>query len=651
VTSILGISAFYHDSAACLVIDGEIIAAAQEERFTRIKHDHNFPVYAARYCLREAGLGAEQLDYVAFYDKPLLKFDRLLETYLDYAPAGFSSFLKAMPLWMKEKLWMPDLIRTELAKAGGIDDPRRAKKAGKKFAWKLLFGDHHESHAASAFYPSPFEEAAILTVDGVGEWATSSIGIGRGHEITLLKELRFPDSLGLLYSAFTYYTGFKVNSGEYKVMGLAPYGEPKYVQPIKDKLAEVRDDGSIRMNHEYFSYSQGLRMTNRAFDSIFDGRPRKPEALITQREMDLARSIQAITEEVMLKMARYVHRETGMKRLCMAGGVALNCVANGRILREGPFQDIWIQPAAGDAGGSLGIALAIWHRYLGKERRSAEKSGTWQGGRGVPPVIHAQDARATNGLHPYADGMKGAYLGPRNSVEEIEQFLQSRNLPYQKHSRAELAEVVAEHLANEKVIGLHQGRMEFGPRALGARSIIGDARSPAMQSLMNLKIKYRESFRPFAPSVLRENVADWFELNYDSPYMMLVADVVESRRRQMSDEEKKLWGIEKLNLSRSEIPAVTHVDYSARIQTVRRETNPLYWEIIDAFRRRTGCPVIVNTSFNVRGEPIVCTPEDSYRCFMRTEMDFLVLETCVLDKRDQPKFEEKTDWQSEFGLD
>ena len=412
----------------------------------------------------------------------------------------------------------------------------------------------------------------------------------------------------------------------------------------------MRDDGSIRMNHEYFSYSQGLRMTNRAFDSIFDGRPRKPEALITQREMDLARSIQAITEEVMLKMARYVHRETGMKRLCMAGGVALNCVANGRILREGPFQDIWIQPAAGDAGGSLGIALAIWHRYLGKERRSAEKSGTWRGGRRVPPVIHAQDARATNGLHPYADGMKGAYLGPRNSVEEIEQFLQSRNLPYQKHSRAELAEVVAEHLANEKVIGLHQGRMEFGPRALGARSIIGDARSPAMQSLMNLKIKYRESFRPFAPSVLRENVADWFELNYDSPYMMLVADVVESRRRQMSDEEKKLWGIEKLNLSRSEIPAVTHVDYSARIQTVRRETNPLYWEIIDAFRRRTGCPVIVNTSFNVRGEPIVCTPEDSYRCFMRTEMDFLVLETCVLDKRDQPKFEEKTDWQSEFGL-
>ena len=651
MTSILGISAFYHDSAACLVIDGEIIAAAQEERFTRIKHDHNFPVHAARYCLKEAGLSAEQLDFVGFYDKPLLKFDRLLETYLDYAPAGFASFLKAMPLWMKEKLWMPDLIRTELAKANGVDNEKRAKKAGKKFAWKLLFGDHHESHAASAFYPSPFEEAAILTVDGVGEWATSSIGIGRGQEITLLKELRFPDSLGLLYSAFTYYTGFKVNSGEYKVMGLAPYGEPKYVQLIKDRLAEVRDDGSIRMNHEFFSYSQGLRMTSRAFDSIFAGRPRKPEALITQREMDLARSIQAITEEVLMKMARYVHKETGMKNLCMAGGVALNCVANGRILREAPFENIWIQPAAGDAGGALGIALAIWHRYLGHERESAEKKGTWQSGAGVSRVIHAQDARATNGLPPYADEMKGSYLGPRNSVAEIETFLQTQKLPYTKYPREELPEIVAEYLANEKVIGLHQGRMEFGPRALGARSIIGDARSPAMQSLMNLKIKYRESFRPFAPSVLRENVSEWFELNYDSPYMMLVADVAENRRRQMSEEEKKLWGIEKLNVARSEIPAVTHVDYSARIQTVRHETNPLYWEIIEAFRRRTGCPVIVNTSFNVRGEPIVCTPEDSYRCFMRTEMDFLVLETCVLDKREQPKFEEKTDWRSEFSLD
>ncbi|HKP36110.1 MAG TPA: carbamoyltransferase, partial [Pyrinomonadaceae bacterium] len=623
-TYILGVSAFYHDSAACLVADGEIIAAAQEERFTRLKHDHNFPVNAARYCLREAGITAEQLSYVGFYDKPLLKFDRLLETYLDYAPRGFRSFLKSMPLWIKEKLWMPDLIRTEVARANGEADERAAKKAGKKFEWKLLFGDHHESHAASAFYPSPFEEAAVLTIDGVGEWATSSMGIGRGNDITLLKELRFPDSLGLLYSAFTYYTGFRVNSGEYKVMGLAPYGEPKYVSLIKDKLAQVRDDGSIRMNHEFFSYSQGLRMTNTAFDRIFGGRPRRPESNITQRDMDLARSIQVITEEVMLKMVQHVHRETGMKNLCMAGGVALNCVANGRILREGPFEDIWIQPAAGDAGGAIGIALAIWHRYLGNERISAEKAGTWKSG---TRADHAQDARAT--IAPYDDGMKGSYLGPRDTVEEIETFLRGRNLPYKKYSREELPDVVAGLLANEKIIGLHQGRMEFGPRALGGRSIIGDARSPAMQSVMNLKIKYRESFRPFAPSVMREHVSDWFELDHDSPYMMLVADVQSRHRRKMTDEEEKLFGIDKLNVPRSEIPAVTHVDYSARIQTVRRETNPLYWEILEAFRRRTGCPLIVNTSFNVRGEPIVCSPEDSYRCFMRTEMDYLVLENCV----------------------
>jgi carbamoyltransferase len=537
-----------------------------------------------------------------------------------------------------------------MAKANGIEDERAAKKARKKFEWKLLFGDHHESHAASAFYPSPFEEAAILTIDGVGEWATSSIGVGKGNEITLLKELRFPDSLGLLYSAFTYYTGFRVNSGEYKVMGLAPYGEPKYVSLIKDKLAEVRDDGSIRMNHEFFSYAQGLRMTNRAFDRVFGARPRRPESKITQREMDLARSIQAITEEAMLKMAGYVHKETGMKKLCMAGGVALNCVANGRVLREGPFEDIWIQPAAGDAGGAIGIALAIWHRYLGNERMSAEKAGTWRSGTGVPPVVHTQDARATS-LPPYVDGMKGSYLGPQDSVADIEAFLNPRKLPYTKYSREQLPEVVADYLAAGKIIGLHQGRMEFGPRALGARSIIGDARSPAMQSVMNLKIKYRESFRPFAPSVLREHVADWFDLNYDSPYMMLVADVAEGHRRQMSEEEKGLWGIEKLNIKRSEIPAVTHVDYSARIQTVRHETNPLYWDIIEAFRQKTGCPVIVNTSFNVRGEPIVCTPEDSYRCFMRTEMDYLVLETCVLDKKKQPEFAEKTDWRSEFKLD
>ncbi len=661
MVSILGISAFYHDSAACLVVDGEIVAAAQEERFTRVKHDHRFPVNAADYCLSEAGIKAAQLNYVGFYDKPLLKFDRLLETYLDYAPSGFSSFLKALPLWMKEKLWMPDLIRTELGKTNGETDERAAKKLGKKFEWKLLFGDHHESHAASAFYPSPFEEAAILTIDGVGEWATSSIGLGKGNEITLLKELRFPDSLGLLYSAFTYYTGFRVNSGEYKVMGLAPYGEPKYVPVIKDKLLEIRDDGSLKMNHEYFSYSQGLRMTNGAFDKLFGGAPRKPESLITQKEMDLARSIQVITEEVMLKMTQFAHKETGMKKLCMAGGVALNCVANGRVLREVPFEDIWIQPAAGDAGGALGIALAIWHRYLGNSRLSTERAGTWQSSGTVerfkssPLQSNGRKSNESDGkakhLSAYADGMKGSYLGPGYSEGEIESFLKSQQLPYRKYSREDLPGVVAELLAAGKIIGLHQGRMEFGPRALGARSIIGDPRSPEMQSAMNLKIKYRESFRPFAPSVLREQVADWFELDADSPYMLLVADVAATRRRKMTAQEEALWGIDKLNIRRSEIPAVTHVDYSARIQTVRRETNPLYWEIIEAFRQQTGCPVVVNTSFNVRGEPIVCTPEDSYRCFMRTEMDFLVLETCLLDKKEQPAFAEAENWKARFKLD
>ena len=607
MVSILGVSAFYHDSAACLVVDGEIVAAAQEERFTRVKHDHRFPSHAARYCLREANLTASDLDFVGFYDKPLLKFDRLLETYLDYCPAGFSSFLKSMPLWMSEKLWMPDLIRTELAKADGeVDgevDEREARKNGKKFPWKLLFGDHHESHAASAFYPSPFEEAAILTIDGVGEWATSSIGIGKGNELTLLQELRYPNSVGLLYSAFTYYTGFKVNSGEYKVMGLAPYGEPKYVETIKDHLLEIRDDGSVKLNQDYFNYSQGLRMTNGAFDKLFGGPPRKPESAISQREMDLARSIQVITEEVMLKMAGYVYRETQMKHLCLAGGVALNCVANGRVLKEVPFKDIWIQPAAGDAGGALGIALAIWHRYLGKPRSSTGH-----------------------------DVMKGSYLGPRDSEEEIENYLRENNLSYTKYSRAELPDVIAQLLADGKVVGLHQGRMEFGPRALGCRSIIGDARSSQMQTVMNLKIKYRESFRPFAPSVLREHVSEWFELDGDSPYMLLVADVSPGKRVEIRDGEESLTGLDKLKIRRSEIPAVTHVDYSARIQTVTRETNPLYWDIIEAFRKLTGCPVIVNTSFNVRGEPIVCTPADSYRCFMRTEMDYLVLESFVLSK-------------------
>ncbi len=600
MVSILGISAFYHDSAACLVVDGEIVAAAQEERFTRVKHDHRFPLHAASYCLAEANLTADQLDFVGFYDKPLLKFDRLLETYLDYSPSGFSSFLKSMPLWMTEKLWMPDLIRTELAKAGGEDDERKAKKLGRKFNWKLLFGDHHESHAASAFYPSPFEEAAILTIDGVGEWATSSIGIGKGNELTLLQELRYPNSLGLLYSAFTYYTGFKVNSGEYKVMGLAPYGEPKYVDAIKERLLEVRDDGSLKLNQDYFNYSQGLRMTNGAFDKVFGGPPRQPESEITQREMDLARSIQVITEEVMLKMAHHVRRETGMKHLCLAGGVALNCVANGRVLKEVPFDDLWIQPAAGDAGGSLGVALAIWHRYLGEPRT------------------------------PSRDAMKGSYLGPRDNDEEIKTFLDSNNIAYRKYSREELPEVVAELLAQGKVVGLHQGRMEFGPRALGNRSIIGDARCAEMQSVMNLKIKFRESFRPFAPSVQREYLSEWFDLDVDSPYMLLVADV--AQQKLIASDGNDAHGFDKLKVRRSEIPAVTHVDGTARVQTVTRETNPLYWEIIDAFRQKTGCPVIVNTSFNVRGEPIVCTPADSYRCFMKTGMDYLVLETFLLSK-------------------
>ena len=626
MASILGISAFYHDSAACLVVDGDIVAAAQEERFTRIKHDHAFPFNATRYCLGEARLTLSELDYVAFYDKPLLKFDRLLETYLDYSPSGFASFLKAMPVWIGEKLWMPDLIRTEIAKLETGSDKRAAKKLGRKFNWKLLFGDHHESHAASAFYPSPFSEAAILTIDGVGEWATSSIGVGNGAEITLLEELRFPDSLGLLYSAFTYYTGFKVNDGEYKVMGLAPYGEPKYVGVIKDKLLDIREDGSLKMNSQYFSYSQGLRMTNRALDKLFGGPPRKPEAPITQREMDLARSIQIITEEVVLKMALYALSKTGMKNLCMAGGVALNCVANGRVLREIPCKNLWVQPAAGDAGGALGVALAVWHRYLGNRRVSTKENG-----------CRSSPGRAqTNGLPPYYDSMKGSYLGPAYSMDEIEAFLRSVNAPYRKLADEELPDAIAELLAAGKIIGLHHGRLEFGPRALGSRSIIADAREPHMQAMLNLKIKKRETFRPFAPSVLREHVADWFDLDTDSPYMLLVAPVAKSRRHNLSAEEQALCGVDKLKVNRSQIPAVTHVDYSARVHTVRQEVNPYYWRIIEAFRNKTGCPMIVNTSFNVRGEPIVCTPRDSYRCFMKTGIDYLVIENFLLDKSEQP---------------
>ena len=622
-TRILGISAYYHDSAACLVEDGRIVAAAQEERFTRKKHDAAFPSRAVDYCLKEAGITARELTHVGFYEKPLVKFERLLETYASLAPKGWRSYLMAMPTWLGEKLWMSDDIADHLE---GFEGP-------------ILFGEHHESHASSAFYPSPFEQAAVVTIDGVGEWATSSIGIGRGHDLEIIRELRFPHSLGLLYSAFTYFAGFKVNSGEYKVMGLAPYGEPKYVKLIKDHLVEIRDDGSLWMNQEYFTYAHGLTMTGSKLEALMGGPARQPETLLTQREMDLARSIQEITEEVMMKMCAFAHKESGMRDLCLAGGVALNCVGNGRILREGPFEQIWIQPAAGDAGGALGVALSLWHRHLDKPRQSAESLGTWERPR-------------KNGATPkYADGMSGSYLGPRFTEDEIARAIQAGGWVAKRVEPSAVADVVADALASEKVVGLMQGRMEFGPRALGGRSILGDARSPKMQAVMNLKIKFRESFRPFAPAVMREHVAEWFELDGESPYMLLVADVKGNRRLPVPAEAEKLWGIEKLNVPRSTVPAITHVDYSARIQTVRRDTNPLYYDIMAAFHRRTGCPVIVNTSFNVRGEPIVCTPEDAYRCFMRTNMDVLVLENFILERTAQPVREEDESWKKEFVLD
>jgi carbamoyltransferase len=623
---ILGISAYYHDSAACLVEDGRIVAAAQEERFTRKKHDASFPSQAAAYCLREAGITAKELDLVGFYEKPLVKFDRLLETYAAYAPRGWRSFLMAMPMWLSEKLWMAGDIKEHLDGYQG----------------EVYFGDHHESHAASAFYPSPFEQAAIVTMDGVGEWATSSIGVGRGSEIEMLRELRFPHSLGLLYSAFTYFAGFRVNSGEYKVMGLAPYGEPKYVKLLKDHLIEIRDDGSLWMNMEYFTYPHALTMTGSALERLMGGPARQPETKLTQREMDLARSIQDVTEEVMLKMAAFAHRETGMRDLCLAGGVALNCVGNGRILREGPFDQIWIQPAAGDAGGALGVALALSHRYRQQPRISAEALGTWE---------RPSKVRGENRVPRYADAMNGSFLGPKFDEYQIARFVEANGYKAHRYEPSELAERIAALMAQEKVIGLFQGRMEFGPRALGGRSIIGDARSPKMQSVMNVKIKFRESFRPFAPAVLRENVHEWFELDGESPYMLLVADVQASRRLPMRPETEGLWGIDKLNVPRSTVPAITHVDYSARVQTVRRDTNPLYYDIIKAFHKRTGCPVIVNTSFNVRGEPIVGAPEDAYRCFMRTDMDVLVLENFVLEKSDQVKVAEDESWRKEFVLD
>jgi carbamoyltransferase len=610
---ILGISAYYHDSAACLVRDGEIVAAAQEERFTRRKHDQDFPSNAVEFCLQHAGVKGTDLDLVAFYDKPLLKFERLLETYIDYAPRGWRSFMMAMPVWIKEKLWIREQISEHCAGYKG----------------KVLFTEHHESHAASAFFPSPFESAAVLTMDGVGEWATSSYGYGRGNELHLLKELHFPHSLGLLYSAFTYYTGFKVNSGEYKVMGLAPYGEPRYVREILEELIDLKDDGSLRMNMEYFNFAGGLTMTSEKFDRLFGGSPREPEGELTQREMDLARSVQEVTEEAMLRMARQAKKETGERNLCLAGGVALNCVGNGRILREGVFENVWIQPAAGDAGGSLGAALSVWYQYLGNARDAAQVCGG------------------------HADGMRGSYLGPEFACGEIQSFLDSVGASYRRVARSGLAEAVASMLAREKVVGWFQGRMEFGPRALGARSILGDPRSPRMQSQMNLKIKFRESFRPFAPSILRERVADYFELDCDSPYMLLVAPVREHLRVPMTDAEGKLFGVEKLNVPRSTIPAVTHVDYSARVQTVRREDNPAYYDLIAAFGRLTGCPVVVNTSFNVRGEPIVCTPEQAYTCFMRTEMDCLVLGEFILEKgaQDASAFVDDAAWQEEFQLD
>lgn len=604
--NILGISAFYHDSAACIVQDGRIIAAAQEERFTREKHDYSFPKNAINYCLQEAGIEGKGLDFIAFYDKPFLKFERILETYVAYAPLGIRSFIKAMPLWIKQKLWIKEFISKEL-----------------NFEGKIIFPEHHESHAASAFFPSPFQEAAFLTMDGVGEWATSSFGIGKDNKIDILSEIHFPHSLGLLYSAFTYYIGFKVNSGEYKVMGLAPYGEPKYKDLILSKLIDLKEDGSFKMNMKYLNYCAGLTMTNRKFARLFGGPPRKPESRLTQRHMDLARSVQEVTEEIMLRIAKHVYKETGCKSLCLAGGVALNCVGNGRILRESPFENIWIQPAAGDAGGALGAALFVWYQYL-------------------------ENARVANGKK---DFQQGSFLGPKFENSYIKGYLKKNNIPHTELRDEEIPEKIADLIAAEKVIGWFQGRMEFGPRALGSRSIIGDARSSMMQEAMNLKIKFRESFRPFAPSVIEEKVSDIFEIDKVSPYMLLVAPVKKELRRDLSIEEQSLSGIDKLKTIRSSIPAVTHVDYSARIQTVGKDDNPLYYQMIKRFDERYGCPVIINTSFNVRGEPLVCTPEDAYLCFMRTNMDYLLMGNFLIEKKQQKLLDKDIDWLKEFELD
>ena len=610
---ILGVSAFYHDSAACLLKDGDILAAAQEERFTRKKHDAGFPRYAIEYCLKEAGISANEIANVVFYEKPFVKFERLLETYLAFAPKGFTSFAKAMPVWVKDKLFQKSLLTKEFTKTLGGD-----------INWheRLLFSEHHLSHAASAFYPSPFESAAVLTLDGVGEWTTTSLALGKGKNLKVVKEIHFPHSLGLLYSAFTYYTGFKVNSGEYKVMGLAPYGEPKYADLIKEKLIKVAEDGSFQLDMSYFDYATGLKMTNKKFDTLFGGPPRTSETDLTQREMDLAASVQKVTEDIIVQIAKRIAKETGSRNLCLAGGVALNCVANGILLREKIFDNIWIQPAAGDAGGALGAALSAWYLHHAKERSVSSER----------------------------DSMKGAYLGPEFTDDEIEAELSACGARFKKLSESELIEQVATALADEKAVGWMQGRMEFGPRALGGRSIIADPRSPVMQKQLNLKVKYRESFRPFAPSVLREDVGDWFEHDADSPYMLLVADVQKNKRRSMTAEEEALFGIDKLNVPRSSVPAITHVDYSARIQTVHGDTNPRYHSVISKFKEKTGCPLVVNTSFNVRGEPIICTPTDAFKCFMGTELDVLAVGDYLLLKEEQDEGL-KENYEERYDLD
>ena len=612
--NILGISAYYHDSAAALVQDGVISAAAQEERFSRKKHDAGFPENAIRSCLEAANITLADVDYVCFYDKPLIKFERLIETYLAYAPKGFSSFLAAMPVWLKEKLYLKSTLKKELCRLAGLSEKQLPP---------LLFNDHHRSHAASAFYPSPYEKAAVLCLDGVGEWATSTVWVGEGNKLEPLWEIDFPHSLGLLYSAFTYYTGFKVNSGEYKLMGLAPYGEPRYVDLIMEHLIDLKEDGTFRLDMRYFNYATGLTMTNNRFNRLFAGPPRQPESEITQKEMDIARSIQEVTEHIVLKLATAIQKETGADYLCMAGGVALNCVANGRLLREGPFKELWIQPAAGDAGGALGAALTVWYEYLENERKSDNQN----------------------------DHMRGSYLGRYYTHDEIREYLDKINANYSELPDTQLMPELSDIIHNDNVVGWFNGPMEFGPRALGGRSIIGNPRSKKMQSIMNLKIKYRESFRPFAPAIKAEKVSDWFEIEHKSPYMLLVAPVAKDKRIQMSEEQEELFGIDKLNVARSEIPAVTHVDYSARIQTIHAETNPRFHDLIEHCEQKSGCPIVINTSFNVRGEPIVASPEDAYRCFMRTEMDYLVLENFLLDKKQQPVWNETDDWKNEFALD